>query len=485
MKILLLNPHINAEHSVVKSLKKNGMALLLPSNAEEAWQMLRLHGDSVDLAVIHREGIGAKASEEGLSFVFKVKGDPGLSDLPMILSSETWKDPDFVKHQESSLGVHAYLRFPYQDTQLLETIHGVLGQSSTQSPKSPLVSGDSGSGFELEETKGGHNNGDINLELPPVLHLEPSVSLPTANEVVKTSRIQAPKVSFFKKPFFKKTAEPEKPKTVPPLEMHDEQVAEEMPYLFKKKSTPKPSAMNLNLPVGDALVPGGAGKSPDLETLKNYLMLREQDVAVLSNQLKAIQEMTAGLESQLRQQRAKNAELIQSDEDQKRKIADFEAGKSHSMDSLQNEIVELRFQARSKSDQARLLETQVREASEEMERLKERVRSDIRKIRVREKELENKLEIMRRDSEALIGARETKIVELKRKLDLVEFNLDLLQDKYMKEKDHSLQLRERLAKAAQVVRVAGGMLDTNPSASASTRKPQSSDDDPSGKREAS
>ena len=99
-----------------------------------------------------------------------------------------------------------------------------------------------------------------------------------------------------------------------------------------------------------------------------------------------------------------------------------------------------------------------------MERLKDRVRMDIRKIRVREKELENRLEIMKKDSEALITARENKIIELKRKLDLLEFNMDLLQDQYAREKDSTAKLREKLARAAQVVRVAGGLLD-NPAAS--------------------
>src|SRR4029077_14635199 len=111
------------------------------------------------------------------------------------------------------------------------------------------------------------------------------------------------------------------------------------------------------------------------------------------------------------------------------------------------------------------LDTQVREATDEIERLKERVRADIRKIRVREKELENRLEIMKKDSEALITARENKIIELKRKLDLLEFNMDLLQDQHAREKEGAVHLRERLAKAAQVVRVAGGLLDNPASAS--------------------
>ncbi len=59
----------------------------------------------------------------------------------------------------------------------------------------------------------------------------------------------------------------------------------------------------------------------------------------------------------------------------------------------------------------------------------------------------------------MIGARENKIIELKRKLDLLDFNMDLLQDKYTREKESTAKLRERLAKAAHAVRVAGGVLD--------------------------
>ena len=57
-----------------------------------------------------------------------------------------------------------------------------------------------------------------------------------------------------------------------------------------------------------------------------------------------------------------------------------------------------------------------------------------------------------------MGARENKIIELKNGFE--EFNMDLLQDQHTREKEHSTRLRERLAKAAQVVRVAGGLLDT-------------------------
>jgi hypothetical protein len=248
----------------------------------------------------------------------------------------------------------------------------------------------------------------------------------------------------------------------------DDSIVQQLPYLYDKqraKSGKIPeaispfAALGLSEPVGDAVVPGGAAQAPDAETLKRYLLLREQDVAVLSSQLKSVQDQVASLEGTVREERAKNAELLLISQEQRRKIDDFEKEKAVLIESLQKDAGDLKFQAKSKTEKARLLESQVKEATEEMERLKERVRSDIRKIRVREKELENRLEIAKKDAEALIAARETKIIDLKRKLDLLEFNLDLLQGRFSKERETNAKLKERQVKAGQAMRVAMGLLD--------------------------
>jgi chromosome segregation ATPase len=238
-----------------------------------------------------------------------------------------------------------------------------------------------------------------------------------------------------------------------------------MPYLKPGYSKPSRAvydpAMIFAEPLGDAVIPGGAANAPDLETFKKYLMLREQDVAVLSNQLQAAYEQLEASEKILKEERVKFLELSFQSSEQQKKIDEFEKEKTAALDRMRAEIEELAFQLKAKTDKSRVLERQIRETIEEMEQLKTRVRTDIRKIRVREKELENRLEMNKKDSEALIAARETKIIELKRKLDLIEFNMDLLQDQYTREKGNSAKLRERLVKAAQVVRVAGGLLDSN------------------------
>lgn len=228
-----------------------------------------------------------------------------------------------------------------------------------------------------------------------------------------------------------------------------------MPYLGKQGFS---NPLAYREPMDDAVVPGGAATAPDVDTLKKYLYLREQDVTALSAQLRQAREQIGNLENQLRQEKAITSEFAHLAQEQDHRINTFDKEKFVAVESAQKEVDELKFEMKRRSEKIRVMELQVKDATEATERLKERVRNDIRKIRAREKELENRLEIMKKDSEALLGSREQKIIELKRKLDLMEFNTDLLQEQLERERASGQALREKLGKAAQIMRVAGGIL---------------------------
>ncbi len=228
-----------------------------------------------------------------------------------------------------------------------------------------------------------------------------------------------------------------------------------MPYLGREGFS---NPLAYREPMDDAVVPGGAATAPDVETLKKYLYLREQDVTALSAQLRQAREQIGSLETQLRHEKGVTSEFAHLAQEQDRRISGFDHEKAVALELAQKEIDELKFEMKRRTEKIRVMELQVKDATDATERLKERVRSDIRKIRTREKELENRLEIMKKDSEALLGSREQKIIELKRKLDLMEFNTDLLQEQLERERGLGQALRDKLAKAAQIVRVAGGLL---------------------------
>jgi len=574
MKILWLSPHLDSEHPLAKALVSRGVAVFVCRNADEASSLMQVHGRTVDLAIVHREGL--TGPDDGLSWIEKIKTDPAQSALQILLTADGWGDADFAQHQASPYGCNAYLRWPATEEQLLGVIQSIFpGESfasegasvrqATGISAEPPTAINMGTGpvpvdgppsltipaFEIQpgaepslvmqpimETSSAPSipapgsegltlsfqldapeaepgafatpaqtpvpsepafagtsldigalvsDGQTSVRLTPNAHpagpgSEPQMGQPPAQGtgiVWKDPMMQAadavPEVqgSDGSEPLVFAPPPVESP-VVSPVDLQDPaadpEIAAEMPYLFSGPGSAgsrilggaaQNSAASLGFvqPLGDAVVPGGAAQAPDVETLKKYLLLREQDVAVLSGQLKASQEQVAALEQQLRMEHARATELTLVIEEQKRRIDDFDREKARYEENAASEVNDYRFQLKARGDKVRALESQVRETTSEIERLKERVRGDIRKIRVREKELENRLEILKKDSEALIVARENKIVELKRRIDLLEFNMDLLQDQFAREKETNVRLRERLARAAQVVRVAGGLLD--------------------------
>jgi len=198
----------------------------------------------------------------------------------------------------------------------------------------------------------------------------------------------------------------------------------------------------------------------DLETMKNYLALREQDVALLSGQMRSTQERVNQLELLLKAEKARSGELQHLVQKQEQQIKNFDRDKQIEFEVLQQQVEDLNLQLRERTDKARTIEAKLKVTVDEVDKVKERVRVDIRRIRVREKELEGQLEILKKDSTSLLVARDEKILELKRKIDLLEFNMELVQEQYGKERNQTEQLRHKLKEAASVMKRAGGLLDS-------------------------
>jgi hypothetical protein len=510
MKLLLVNAKLGSGDPLVRSLQSTGVTVLLANTLEQARQLLTAHALTLEIVVIHRE-------PNGLELIPFIKSTPSLADLPYIVTSSEWNDADFGRHQQTSEGANAYLREENCARDLRFVIEQVIGCELSMALVAPApmtsskITGLSLSRGQVDVSEPQSVSG-VNVKIEdatsvfqatPVgspsftLEVDPQFSQPpvtispsedAATRVISHEELVAsvesidaggvsisemPEIPIerfssadfaVEAPVFE--AQPleipiESPPSAP-LELPIESSAAEpagdpvsdLPYLFGQAARPRPMA-----PLGDAVVPGGAAQSPDIETLKRYLALREQDVAALSAQLHEARRQVRKLEEDLRQGHALMEEQGYLLEGKEKREQEFEREKALLIEGLQAEMDELRFQMKSRSDKARLLESQVRDTAQEMDRLRERVRNDIRKIRVREKELENRLEIVKKDSEALLMAREATILELKRKLDTAEFNLDLMHDRLGREKETSAELREKLLRASQAVRLAGGLLD--------------------------
>jgi hypothetical protein len=493
MKLLILHPSLNSSAPWLAALQGQGVFVLTASSAEEAFQMLQLHAGSVDAAVVHREGAGG-ADDSGLSFISKVRAEQALLDLPMVVTSQVWGDEDFANHQGSMDGVNAYLRWDDVESQLYPTLCQMLGVEPgsftgiaipTVSPEpapelgaialasAPAIEvGElqiDSPAFQLESLEAVSSSlsitGSSSISLVVEGIEEQSPSIPVPSDAAASTRILAavPQFTEVSLPVASPQAFAPEPKAEPepepvsaPSTEADFEPENQIPYLFGKSSS---RSEIMPVVTGDAVVPGGAAQSPDLETVKHYLELREKDVSALAIQLRETKALLKKAQEELHISHSLMEEQASKLEAAERREKELEREKALLVEGVQSEIDSMRFEVKAKNDKIRHLQSQLKSGEQEMERLKDRVRSDLRSIKSNEKKLENQLDMLRRDSESLLASRESVIIELKRKLDMTEFNLDIVQDKLVRERERGEELKGKLVKASQAVRVAGGLLD--------------------------
>ena len=117
-----------------------------------------------------------------------------------------------------------------------------------------------------------------------------------------------------------------------------------------------------------------------------------------------------------------------------------------------DEIDEMKYRLRIGDEKRMISEEKSKKLQKEFDRLQQRVRVDFNQIKQREKELESKLELVKMDSESQVRSRDQKILELKRKIDQLEFNMENAVIKEQKSKDDKQKLEDRLHKIMKTLR---------------------------------
>lgn len=443
MKLVILNPYLNAEHEAIAALKKRGASVLITQTLEEAWTVLQLHGSSVDLGVFHREGPGGKG-EPGLDLVKKLRESKDHADLPYILTYEKWSQQDCAAHQVTGFGANAYLKYPFTANELPALIHQITGTSLIEKTGGLSVGQHTNSKISLAADIGDAKT-EPKLEVKVELKTEPKAE----------TKVEAP-------PMMEITLGPEltlEPEPAPPV------FSKPVPAPVEPATTPAPSAkdflLNLFASRSSSVVPGKAGQTLDEDSYRKHLALRERDIASLSSQVENFKRRVEALEGELESERTLNSELERNYQDAKRKLDHYDRDKQAEIRNRQNETEKLLQEARTKNEKIAILEAHVKDAEREVQAIRERVRGDLQKIRGRERELENRIEILTRDSEVLLASREAKILELKRRLDTSDFNAELLNEKLEQERQHVKKLQSRLESIAQAMKLADGLVDEN------------------------
>lgn len=150
---------------------------------------------------------------------------------------------------------------------------------------------------------------------------------------------------------------------------------------------------------------------------------------VQAENLRIAQEKILELEKENEKLRIQNEELIAASEIVKERadllnaqIHDFKSDRDELEQSFKSETSVLKAQlARKEADMVKY--------SMKIEELDSRIKFDLKKIRVRERELENRLELVRAEKNALVRTKDEQILDLRRKLDQAQLEVESYRQK--------------------------------------------------------
>ena len=99
-----------------------------------------------------------------------------------------------------------------------------------------------------------------------------------------------------------------------------------------------------------------------------------------------------------------------------------------------------------------IIEEKSRHFRSELEEVNQKFRVNFSQVKRREQELESKLELVSMDSASQLKTRDEKILDLKRKIDSLEFNMESLEFSEKKSKKHTKELEQKLSQIMKTLK---------------------------------
>ncbi|MGE3608538.1 MAG: hypothetical protein AB7I27_03030 [Bacteriovoracaceae bacterium] len=126
---------------------------------------------------------------------------------------------------------------------------------------------------------------------------------------------------------------------------------------------------------------------------------------------------------------------------------------------LNEEISELKDKLSIYDEKKLILEEKNRFLQQELDKAGQKNKIDVKKVMMRERELEQKLELLKTDAEIQIRNRDLKILELKRKIDAMEFDMESISNQEKRSVESRYELEDKLDKAIKTLRNAINVLE--------------------------
>lgn len=116
------------------------------------------------------------------------------------------------------------------------------------------------------------------------------------------------------------------------------------------------------------------------------------------------------------------------------------------------ETEDLKYQLQLADEKRLTAEERLKHSEKHREKLEQKLRLDFSQVRQREKELESQLELLSIDHDSQIQTRDTKILELRRKIESLEFNMENASIREQKTNEDKKKLEDKLVKIMKTLR---------------------------------
>ncbi len=187
--------------------------------------------------------------------------------------------------------------------------------------------------------------------------------------------------------------------------------------------------------------------------------IKEDELAGLLGTIKALRAEREGLISEIESLKEEKRGLQRENKGHKADLDEVRIELSIIRQRHEKEIDRYKNQLSVSEEKRAIIEQKWRQSQRDLDQIGEKVRVDVNQVKKREKELESKLELQSIDNESQVRARDQKILELKRKIDALEFNMENAGIREQQSKLEKNEVEDKLKQVMQTLRHSIQMVD--------------------------
>ena len=182
-------------------------------------------------------------------------------------------------------------------------------------------------------------------------------------------------------------------------------------------------------------------------------------ILVQAENLRVAQQYIVDLEEVIERLRRDNEALLAAGEVIGKRLEDQQAKNEQLQNAQKNQSENLINEVTILKDTLRFKEKQSQQFKDKIQELEGRLAGDLKKIRIRERELENRLEMIKVEYATLVRSKDQSILDLKRQIDKMSVEVENYRNKCQDLSQHIASQEERIRRTVKALRLALNQLE--------------------------